>query len=221
MTFRQVIGENPGKSKIDCLDILIKFFQKLHRGLYDESTVDTELRGQLEKAVLTEPDCKWAICQGSTTFEGLVGDLRKGFGVDNAMEKASMQALPPRQQHDDHQKKRYDAFLQAYEGVPTPTEISDDEDEDDHIAHHAYETVNDTAFMSFQPAEVHLTYTNCFVATSILDDASVDDAPAPSHSAEALLLHSLRDNAFNLGLARVLSDDLPKCHGTPLNAIGR
>ncbi|KAG6189627.1 hypothetical protein E4U36_004650 [Claviceps purpurea] len=98
MTFRQVIGENPGKSKIDCLDILIKFFQKLHRGLYDESTVDTELRGQLEKAVLTEPDCKWAICQGSTTFEGLVGDLRKGFGVDNAMEKASMQALPPRQQ---------------------------------------------------------------------------------------------------------------------------
>ncbi|KAG6263991.1 hypothetical protein E4U49_001911, partial [Claviceps purpurea] len=118
-------------------------------------------------------------------------------------------------------EKRYDAFLQAYEGVPTPTEISDDEDEDDHIAHHAYETVNDTAFMSFQPAEVHLTYTNCFVATSILDDASVDDAPAPSHSAEALLLHSLRDNAFNLGLARVLSDDLPKCHGTPLNAIGR
>ncbi|KAG6157995.1 hypothetical protein E4U51_007909 [Claviceps purpurea] len=25
--------------------------------------------------------------------------------------------------------KRYDAFLQAYEGVPTSTEISDDEDE--------------------------------------------------------------------------------------------
>ncbi|KAG6286496.1 hypothetical protein E4U46_004806 [Claviceps purpurea] len=58
-TFQHVFEQNPGVSKIDCLDIPIKFLQKLYRGLHAESTVDTELRGQLEKAVLTEPDCKF------------------------------------------------------------------------------------------------------------------------------------------------------------------
>ncbi|KAG5951041.1 hypothetical protein E4U57_007139 [Claviceps arundinis] len=233
---------------------------------------------------MTMPDRKWAVCQNSKTFEGLVGDLRKGFNVDSATDLASHQSLiasdsmqsltlesrpyvnmtphqavitaPPPQQHlpmprehsgdnqamftdrrtssrkrcfvcgnhgcwstnhsyDEQKKakekwwknkrlvgpptdKRYDQFLQAYEGVPTPTELSDDDDGDDDVAHHAYQTVNSTAFTSFQPIESNLTYTNCFVATTLLDDA-----PASLHSAEVLLLHSLRDNAFSHALTGV------------------
>ncbi|KAG5989229.1 hypothetical protein E4U52_005796 [Claviceps spartinae] len=78
---KDVIAENPPKTKLECVDVVADKLKKVQYGLFDLSMRDKQLRRQMEIAVSEDPDSEWAQLQQVPTFDGFLGDLRKGLQV--------------------------------------------------------------------------------------------------------------------------------------------
>ncbi|KAG6112643.1 hypothetical protein E4U14_001967 [Claviceps sp. LM454 group G7] len=61
---KNVMAENPTKTKLECVDIVADKLKKVKYGLFDLSMRDKQLRRQMELAS-EDPDCEWAQPQQS------------------------------------------------------------------------------------------------------------------------------------------------------------
>ncbi|HEY2455482.1 MAG TPA: hypothetical protein VGI71_23255 [Scandinavium sp.] len=80
-TFPKLIGENPGKSRLEVLQILFDKLQDIQRGLSVVYQQEVSLRDQILNACRGVEECSMALFKPATTYEGVCSDLRSAIGA--------------------------------------------------------------------------------------------------------------------------------------------
>jgi hypothetical protein len=87
-TFPRLIGENPGKSRLEVLQILFDKLQNIQRGLSVVYQQEVSLRDQIINACRGVEECSMALFKPATTYEGVCSDLRSAIGTANRNREA-------------------------------------------------------------------------------------------------------------------------------------
>jgi hypothetical protein len=81
-TLHRTIEHNPGKTKAECLDILIEKLVKLQRALPNVNQAEATLRDQLLNACRGIKECNNAIFAPAPTYEGVRSQLRRAIAIE-------------------------------------------------------------------------------------------------------------------------------------------
>ncbi|TAQ84457.1 hypothetical protein B7494_g7204, partial [Chlorociboria aeruginascens] len=80
-TLSRAIAENPGKNRLECLEIVIDKLQQVQPGLAEGYQGDSVLRDQVLNSCQGIPECQFALFQPSPTFQGLCAGLRSAISM--------------------------------------------------------------------------------------------------------------------------------------------
>ncbi|KAH6667382.1 hypothetical protein B0J14DRAFT_642344 [Halenospora varia] len=80
-TFPQMIATNPGKSRLEVLQMLFDKLRTVQRGLSADYQTENSLRDQVISACRGVPECSLALYKPSDTFEGVCAELRSAVGT--------------------------------------------------------------------------------------------------------------------------------------------
>jgi hypothetical protein len=80
-TLLRIIASNPAKPKMECLQLLIAKLRKVQRGLSQDYQADYNLRDALVNACSGVEECRLALFNPATTFEGVCDQLRSAIGT--------------------------------------------------------------------------------------------------------------------------------------------
>jgi hypothetical protein len=110
ITLQRVISDNPTKSRLDCLQLLLDKLQKIKNGLPETYGTDTSLRDQLVLACRGISECNLALYQPAATYEGVCSQLRSAIGTAVRSEQSYLQqqqfttaTLPQHQHQEQHE----------------------------------------------------------------------------------------------------------------------
>ena len=87
------IRNNPDKSKMQCLEMVISKLSLIQKGLPVEQRSETALRDQLLSACQGVKECEMAIFKPALTYEKLCDDLKSAIGTAQRMIRTSSQYM--------------------------------------------------------------------------------------------------------------------------------
>lgn len=115
-TLLRTILKNPGKSRLECLEIVLDKLRTTQRGLSTGYQFEHRLRDQALNACRGVTGCSLALFKPAATFEGLCADLRAAINTTIQIEENST--------HDQHLTDRtYEGHrgpAQGYQHTPRP-----------------------------------------------------------------------------------------------------
>jgi hypothetical protein len=108
-TLLRTITENPGKSRLECFQIMVDKLQKVQRGLSKDYQYEHNLRDQVINACRGVEECNLALYKPAGTFEGVCAELRSAIGtaIRSRQSASAFTAQTDTQVEDDE----YDQYL--------------------------------------------------------------------------------------------------------------
>jgi hypothetical protein len=98
ISLQRIINENPDKTRLECLELMIMEIRRLQPGVPPTMSKDQQLRDRAYSAVLGIPECDVAIQMNPPTWQGLCSALRTSIATATRSRKSQEQFA----QHDDH-----------------------------------------------------------------------------------------------------------------------
>jgi hypothetical protein len=80
-TFLWMIATNPGKSRLEVLQMLFDKLQNIQKGLSKDYQTENSLRDQVISACRGVPECSLALYKAADSFEGIYAELRSAVGT--------------------------------------------------------------------------------------------------------------------------------------------
>lgn len=107
-TLAKTIEKNPEKTKLECFEIMIDYFLKLHNGLAKEYQYEHTIRDQVLNACRSTPECNYATANPAHSFEGVLAGIRASIGVAQDQRLAPPHSqFPAEDQGPDYSEHNY------------------------------------------------------------------------------------------------------------------
>lgn len=79
--YAQIMKDNPGKGKLECLEIMFDEMRRIQPGIVSSASIDEQMRTKAKTAVMGVPECNFALLNNPPTWSKMQTELRTSVAI--------------------------------------------------------------------------------------------------------------------------------------------